>query len=162
MTQVVGIDLGTTNSAISGIRKDGTPEIIPIDGVESMPSCIGLAPDGELLVGTKAKNQMAIHPEKTILSIKREMGHETTVGIGEKHLKPEEVSAIILRYMVEQATNALQTKITGAVITVPAYFDDKQRKATKRAGELAGLEVLRILNEPTAASPAYNADEADN
>lgn len=156
MDTVIGIDLGTTNSEVA-VLTDGQARIIPVDGESIMPSCVGINPAGELLVGRSAKNQMVVAPEDTILSIKRKMGTNTLVTLGEKSFSPEEISALILNKLKKVAQNHLGIPVRKAVITVPAYFDDTQRKATRNAGELAGLDVLRIINEPTAAALAYDA-----
>lgn len=161
MNDIVGIDLGTTNSEIAVIR-NGIPEVIPVEGQMVMPSCVGLDPQGELIVGQTAKNQMAAAPEATILSIKRQMGQSITLPLGDGQFTPEEISAFILKKLKSEAEAFLGNKVTQAVITVPAYFDDSQRKATKNAGILAGLDVLRVINEPTAAALAYDADLEDN
>jgi len=142
---IVGIDLGTTNSEIAVI-KDGRPQVIPVDGELIMPSCVGIDRNGSLIVGRPAKNQMVSDPESTILSIKRKMGQDTKVRLGDKDLSPEEVSALILKKLKAETEAYLGEEVKKAVITVPAYFDDSQRKATKNAGALAGLEVMRIIN----------------
>jgi molecular chaperone DnaK len=157
MSAVVGIDLGTTNSEVAIIR-NGKPEIISVEGEPIMPSCVGIDPNGDMLVGRTAKNQMAAAPEATILSIKRKMGENIRVPIGDKALSPEEVSALILTKLKSAAEAHLGEAVTEAVITVPAYFDDAQRKATRSAGTLAGLDIRRIINEPTAAALAYDDD----
>lgn len=161
MSLIVGIDLGTTNSEIARIR-DGRPEIIPVDGEPTMPSCVGLDSEGRIQVGRVAKNQMAAAPENTILSIKRKMGENTTVPLGDQTLGPEEISALILGKLKSAAEEFVGEPVAEAVITVPAYFDDAQRKATRNAGTLAGLEVRRIINEPTAAALAYESDQTQN
>ena len=161
MESILGIDLGTTNSEVS-IIKNGKPEIIPIDGENLMPSCVALDTTGQLIIGRVAKNQMAVNPASTILSIKRKMGYSEKVFLGDKMFTPEEISAFILRKLARSAREYLGQDITKAVITVPAYFDENQRKATKNAGILAGLEVVRIINEPTAAALAYKLDHTDN
>ena len=161
MKNIIGIDLGTTNSEVALI-KDNQPWIIPINGEQFMPSCVGLDAQGELLVGRAAKNQMALRPESTILSIKRLMGEKTTVLMGGKEFNPEEISALILKELKKTAEEFSGEEINEAVITVPAYFDDHQRKATKNAGELAGLTVKRIINEPTAAALAYDVTHQEN
>lgn len=161
MEVIVGIDLGTTNSEIAVI-KDGRPEVIPVDGELIMPSCVGIDRNGSLIVGRPAKNQMVSDPESTILSIKRKMGQDTKVRLGDKDLSPEEVSALILKKLKAEAEAYLGEEVKKAVITVPAYFDDSQRKATKNAGALAGLEVMRIINEPTAAALAYDSKLEEN
>ena len=155
MKPIIGIDLGTTNSEVALII-DNQPQIITINGESFMPSCVGLDDQGELLVGRSAKNQMALRPESTILSIKRLMGEKTAVLMGGRKFSPEEISALILRELKKTAEEFLGQEIDEAVITVPAYFDDHQRNATKQAGELAGLTVKRIVNEPTAAALAYD------
>ncbi len=157
MSVIVGIDLGTTNSEIAVIR-DGKPEIISVDGEPIMPSCVGIDPGGNILVGRTAKNQMVAAPEATILSIKRKMGENTRISLADRSFSPEEISAIILTQLKSVAETHLGEAVTEAVITVPAYFDDAQRKATRSAGELAGLKVRRIINEPTAAALAYDHD----
>jgi molecular chaperone DnaK len=161
MSLIVGIDLGTTNSEIARIR-DGRPEIIPVDGEPTMPSCVGLDSEGRIQVGRVAKNQMAAAPENTILSIKRKMGEHTTVPLGDQTLSPEEISALILGKLKAAAEEFAGEPVAEAVITVPAYFDDARRKATRNAGTLAGLEVRRIINEPTAAALAYETDQTRN
>ena len=161
MDHIVGIDLGTTNSEISYIR-DGRPEVIEIEGEMMMPSCVGIDHDGNLMVGRSAKNQMVVNPEATILSIKRSIGKNVSVQLGEKQFSPEEISSFILGRLKKHAEEYLGEEITQAVITVPAYFDDSQRKSTKNAGILAGLDVKRIINEPTAAALAYDAGKGEN
>jgi len=156
MSAIVGIDLGTTNSEVAVI-KDGRPHIIPVDGQSIMPSCVGIDPGGNIVVGWVAKNQMVAAPESTILSIKRKMGEATQVPLAGRSFSPEEISAMILAKLKTAAEAHLGEAVTEAVITVPAYFDDAQRKATQNAGTLAGLEVRRIINEPTAAALAYDA-----
>jgi molecular chaperone DnaK len=153
---VIGIDLGTTNSEVA-VLLDGRTQVIPVDGELIMPSCVGVSPDGELLVGHNARNQMVIAPEETVVSIKRKMGTKTLTNLNGKIFTPEEISALILGKLKMIAQNYLGVPIQKAVITVPAYFDDAQRKATRNAGILAGLDVVRILNEPTAAALAYDA-----
>ncbi len=155
---IVGIDLGTTNSAIASLQ-DGVPRVIDIDGAPSLPSCVGIDPTGQLLVGRPARNQLVAAPDSTVTSIKRLMGRDTTVTLGDRTFTPEEISALILRELKLRAEAALGHPVTRAVITVPAFFDENQRKATQNAGTLAGLEVVRIINEPTAAALAYEAGE---
>ncbi|MFA5391728.1 MAG: Hsp70 family protein [Candidatus Omnitrophota bacterium] len=162
METIVGIDLGTTNSEIAIFLEDGKAEVIPVEGELIMPSCVGLDPAGRLIVGRTARNQMVSHPDNTVLSIKRRMGENTTVALGDKSMSPEEISSFILAKLKDAAEKHLGQPITKAVITVPAYFDDAQRKATKDAGALAGLEVIRIINEPTAAALAYEAGHEEN
>src|SRR5947209_8784905 len=152
---IVGIDLGTTNSEVAVVR-DGQPVILEEDGDPILPSFVGLAEDGRLLVGKAAKNQYVLAPERTIKSIKRKMGQDVKVKLGSQEFTPQEISAMILRALKERAERQLGTPVKKAVITVPAYFNDAQRQATREAGELAGLEVVRILNEPTAASLTYD------
>lgn len=153
MSSTWGIDLGTTNSCIARID-DGRPAAIPIDGSPIVPSIVLF--DGErVVVGREARNLELLHPERTVRSIKRRMGREATVRVGDRALSPEEVSAEILRALAEGAFLATGAVVRDVVITVPAYFDDGQRRATLRAGELAGLNVLRLLNEPTSASLVY-------
>ncbi|MFC1896063.1 Hsp70 family protein [Thermodesulfobacteriota bacterium] len=158
MGTIIGIDLGTTNSEVAVIR-DGRPEIIPVDGEPIMPSCVGLDSRGELLVGRAAKNQMAAAPEATVLSIKRKMGKTERVAMADRSFSPEEIASLILAKLKAAAEGHLGESVDEAVITVPAYFDDAQRKATQNAGKLAGLDVRRIINEPTAAALAYDADQ---
>ena len=152
---IVGIDLGTTNSEIAVVR-EGRVEMIPVsaDG-PILPSVVGIGPAGDLLVGAEAKNQAILFPEKTVQSIKRRMGENGTVPLGEKHYSPQEISAMILSRLRQAAESHLNASVRKAVITVPAFFSDAQRQATREAGEIAGLEVVRILNEPTAAALAY-------
>ena len=159
MDQIIGIDLGTTNSEVAVVR-DGRPVILPDeDGDPILPSVVGLDPEGRLLVGKAARNQAALAPERTIQSIKRQMGQETTVSMGgDQKYSPQEISAIILRTLKERAERALGVPVKKAVITVPAFFTEGQRAATREAGELAGLEVSRIINEPTAAVLTYDAN----
>lgn len=156
---IVGIDLGTTNSAIAVIR-EGKPILIPVDGSPLLPSVVGLDLDNQLLVGHPARNQAILYPERTVRSIKRRMGEHCEILLGEQVFTPVEISAIILRRLKETAEAFLKTPVTRAVITVPAYFSDAQRVATKEAGEIAGFTVERILNEPTAAALCYIASES--
>jgi molecular chaperone DnaK len=151
---VVGIDLGTTNSEVAAFV-DGRVRILGPNAGKMLPSCVGIAPSGELLVGEAALNQQRIYPERTLRSIKRKMGSDETVLLAGKGFSPQEISALILKELVEWARRDLGQPVNRAVITVPAYFSDAQRNATREAGMLAGLEVLRIVNEPTAASLAY-------
>lgn len=161
MDVIVGIDLGTTNSEIAYI-KDDQPYVIPDEtGDMILPSVVGLSDDGRLLVGHAARNQLLLAPERSVKSIKRRMGEDTTVSLGEQAYTPQEISAMILRTLRERAERHLGTTVGKAVITVPAYFNDAQRQATREAGELAGLEVVRIINEPTAASLTYDTDQWD-
>jgi len=152
---ILGIDLGTTNSEVAIIR-DGKPHVFEEDGDPILPSFVGLSEDGKLLVGKAARNQWVVAPERTVKSIKRKMGQDVTVKLGDQEYRPQEISAMILRALKDRASAQIGTPIKKAVITVPAYFNDDQRKATREAGELAGLDVVRILNEPTAASLTYD------
>jgi molecular chaperone DnaK len=154
---IVGIDLGTTNSEVAALV-DEKVEVLAADGEQIMPSYVGLSPEGQLLVGTPAHNQYILYPERTVKSIKRLMGSDQRVVLGAQTYSPPEISALILRTLKARAEAALAAPVTRAVITVPAYFSDAQRQATRDAGEIAGLEVVRILNEPTAAALAYGAD----
>ncbi len=151
---IVGIDLGTTNSEIAAFVDDRVSVLGPGD-LRMLPSCVGYAPSGELLVGEAALNQQALYPERTIRSIKRKMGSQETVTLNGKEFTPQEISALILSELAAWAESVLGERPRKAVITVPAYFSDAQRSATREAGALAGMEVVRILNEPTAASLAY-------
>jgi molecular chaperone DnaK len=151
---IVGIDLGTTNSEIAALV-GGRPKVLGPGPTKMLPSCVGFSPTGQLLVGESARNQLLVFPELTVRSIKRKMGSGEKVLLGDKAFTPQEVSALILRELAEWAARELGRPVRKAVITVPAYFSDAQRQATREAGELAGLEVVRILNEPTAASLAY-------
>jgi molecular chaperone DnaK len=158
---IVGIDLGTTNSEVAALV-DGKVEVLAADGEQIMPSYVGLSPQGQLLVGTPARNQYILYPERTVKSIKRLMGSDQRVMLGERTYSPPEISALILRALKTRVEAALGAPVTRAVITVPAYFSDAQRQATRDAGEIAGLEVVRILNEPTAAALAYGADRQED
>ncbi len=161
MGKAVGIDLGTTNSEVA-IVENGQARVLPdSDGDSIMPSCVGLSDTGQLLVGREALRQYAAAPDRTVKSIKRLMGTDQKTRLGDRDFLPQEISAIILRALKQRAETALGETVTQAVITVPAYFTDAQRQATKEAGEIAGLEVLRILNEPTAAALAYDLRSDD-
>ncbi len=151
---IVGIDLGTTNSEVAAFV-DGQVRVLGPGDLRILPSCVGISTSGELLVGEPARNQQTLYPDRTVRSIKRMMGSQETVTLGGKTFTPPEISALILRKLVEWAAAPLGERPKKAVITVPAYFSDAQRSATREAGALAGLEVVRILNEPTAASLAY-------
>src|SRR3984957_6867092 len=151
---IVGIDLGTTNSEIAAFT-GGQVRVLGPGDTRMLPSCVGFSAAGELLVGESARNQQALYPERTVRSIKRRMGSQETVMLGSRSFTPPEISAVILRELVEWARLSLGQRPEKAVITVPAYFSDAQRSATREAGALAGLDVVRILNEPTAASLAY-------
>jgi molecular chaperone DnaK len=154
---IIGIDLGTTNSEVAVIEQ-GRPRVIAVDGSKILPSVVGVADDGALLVGQSARNQYVIYPERTIRSIKRRMGEDVRLPMGSQSYTPQEISALILRRLKKAAEDDLGRPVSKAVITVPAYFSDAQRQATRDAGQLAGLEVMRIINEPTAAALAYEAD----
>jgi molecular chaperone DnaK len=157
---IVGIDLGTTNSEVALLR-DGQPHVFAEDGDPILPSFVGLSEDGRLLVGKAARNQWVLAPERTIKSIKRKMGQDVKVRLGDQEYRPQEISAMILRTLRDRASAQLGAPVKKAVITVPAYFNDAQRQATREAGELAGLEVMRILNEPTAASLTYDPSQRE-
>ncbi|MHB1001677.1 MAG: molecular chaperone DnaK [Armatimonadota bacterium] len=162
MGRTVGIDLGTTNSVVA-VFEAGEPTVIPnAEGSRITPSVVGFTKTGERLVGATAKRQAILNPERTISSIKRKMGTDFKVNIDGKAYSPEEISAMILQKLKTDAETYLGDKVTDAVITVPAYFNDAQRASTKTAGEIAGLNVLRIINEPTAASLAYGLDKKKN
>ena len=159
MSKVIGIDLGTTNSVVAVIE-GGEPTVITnTEGSRLTPSVVGFSKTGERLVGQLAKRQAVSNPENTISSIKRHMGESYTVDIQGKKYTPQEISSMILQKLKEDAESYLGEKVTQAVITVPAYFNDGQRQATKDAGKIAGLDVLRIVNEPTAAALAYGLDK---
>jgi len=159
MSKVIGIDLGTTNSVVA-VMEGGEPTVITnTEGSRLTPSVVGFSKTGERLVGQLAKRQAVSNPENTISSIKRHMGESYTVDIQGKKYTPQEISAMILQKLKEDAESYLGEKVTQAVITVPAYFNDGQRQATKDAGKIAGLDVLRIVNEPTAAALAYGLDK---
>ncbi|NSJ91473.1 Hsp70 family protein, partial [Coprococcus sp. MSK.21.13] len=161
MSKVIGIDLGTTNSCVS-VMEGGNPVVITnSEGARTTPSVVSFQDNGERLVGQIAKRQAITNPNKTIMSIKRYMGTDHKVNIDGKEYTPQEISAIILQKLKADAEAYLGGTVTQAVITVPAYFNDSQRQATKDAGKIAGLEVLRIINEPTAASLAYGLDKMD-
>ncbi len=158
MAKTIGIDLGTTNSVVA-VMEGGKPTVIAnAEGSRTTPSIVGFSKTGERLVGQLAKRQAILNPDKTVASIKREMGSDHKVKINDKDYTPQEISAMILRKLADDASSYLGEKVTSAVITVPAYFNDSQRQATKDAGKIAGLDVLRIVNEPTAAALAYGLD----
>ncbi|MBM7855709.1 molecular chaperone DnaK [Desulfohalotomaculum tongense] len=162
MGKVIGIDLGTTNSCVA-VMEGGEAVVIPnAEGARTTPSVVGFSKTGERLVGQVAKRQAVTNPERTIISIKRHMGTDYKVDIDGKQYTPQEVSAMILQKLKADAEAYLGEKVEKAVITVPAYFTDSQRQATKDAGKIAGLEVLRIINEPTAAALAYGLDKEDD
>ncbi len=162
MGKIIGIDLGTTNSCVA-VLEGGEPVVIAnAEGNRTTPSVVAFTKDGERLVGQVAKRQAVVNADRTVLSIKREMGTNYTVAIDGKKYSPQEISAITLSKLKADAEAYLGEKVTQAVITVPAYFSDAQRQATKDAGKIAGLEVLRIINEPTAAALAYGLDKGEN
>ncbi len=162
MGKTIGIDLGTTNSVVA-VMEGGKPTVIAnAEGSRTTPSIVGFSKTGERLVGQLAKRQAILNPDRTIISIKREMGTDHKVTIDGKDYTPQEISSMILRKLADDASKYLGEKVTSAVITVPAYFNDSQRQATKDAGKIAGLDVLRIVNEPTAASLAYGLDKKSN
>lgn len=159
MAKTIGIDLGTTNSVVA-VMEGGKPTVIAnAEGSRTTPSIVGFSKTGERLVGQLAKRQAILNPDKTVASIKRHMGEDHKIKIDDKNYTPQEISAMILRKLADDASSYLGEKVTSAVITVPAYFNDAQRQATKDAGKIAGLDVLRIVNEPTAAALAYGLDK---
>jgi len=160
MSKVVGIDLGTTNSCIAVMEGDNVTIIPNSEGARTTPSVVAFTKDGERLVGQLAKRQAIVNADNTVMSIKRHMGSDYTVTIEGKKYKPQEISAMILQKMKHDAEDYLGTKVDKAIITVPAYFTDAQRQATKDAGAIAGLDVLRIINEPTAAALAYGENKS--
>ncbi len=162
MGKIIGIDLGTTNSCVA-VMEGGEPVVIPnSEGNRTTPSVVAFSKDGERLVGQIAKRQAVTNPEHTIISIKRKMGTAEKVKIDDDSFTPQEISAMILQKLKTDAESYLGSKVTQAVITVPAYFNDAQRQATKDAGKIAGLDVLRIINEPTAAALAFGMDKAED
>ena len=159
MARAVGIDLGTTNSVVS-VLEGGDPVVIAnAEGTRTTPSVVAFSKDGEVLVGSVAKRQAVTNVDRTISSVKRHMGTDWTTEIDGKKYTPQEISARILMKLKGDAEAFLNDTVTDAVITVPAYFNDAERQATKEAGEIAGLNVLRIVNEPTAAALAYGLDK---
>src|ERR671937_427643 len=159
MPKAVGIDLGTTNSVVS-VLEGGEPTVIPnAEGARTTPSVVAFSKTGEVLVGEVAKRQAITNPDRTVRSVKRHMGTDWKIDIDGKNYSAQEISARILQKLKRDAEAYLGDTVTQAVITTPAYFDDAQRQATKEAGQIAGLEVLRIINEPTAASLAYGLDK---
>ena len=162
MSKVIGLDLGTTNSVVS-VMEGGEPTVITNpEGSRLTPSVVGFTKTGERLIGQLAKRQAVSNPDRTIASIKRHMGEKDyTVKIDDKNYTPPEISAMILQKLKADAEAYLGETVTQAVITVPAYFNDSQRQATKDAGKIAGLDVLRIISEPTAAALAYGLDKGD-
>jgi len=161
METIVGIDLGTTNSGVAVVR-NGTPQMLPHGDERIIPSVVGHSPRGQWLVGTPAWNQYVVRPEETVRSIKREMGTDMRVSLGGKGFRPQEISAFILRELKTIAEQNLGEDVTDAVITVPAYFSDAARQATREAGQIAGFNVRRIINEPTAAALAYGLDMVED
>ncbi|MBQ7043372.1 MAG: Hsp70 family protein, partial [Clostridia bacterium] len=162
MAKIIGIDLGTTNSCVSVIE-GGEPVVIAnAEGARTTPSVVGFGKNGERMVGQVAKRQAITNPDRTVSSIKRQMGTDYKVTIDDKKYTPQEISAMILQKLKTDAEAYLGDTVTEAVITVPAYFTDAQRQATKDAGKIAGLEVKRIINEPTAAALAYGIDKEDD
>ncbi len=162
MGKIIGIDLGTTNSCVA-VFEGGEPTVIPNpEGARTTPSVVAFSKTGERMVGQVAKRQAITNPDRTVMSIKREMGSDYKVTIEDKKYTPQEISAMVLQKLKADAEAFLGTKVTEAVITVPAYFSDAQRQATKDAGKIAGLEVKRIINEPTAAALAYGMDKENN
>ena len=162
MAKVIGIDLGTTNSCVAVMEGSETVVIPNPEGNRTTPSVVAFTKDGERLIGQVAKRQAVTNPDGTVQSIKREMGSDYKVNIADKSYTPQEISAMILSKLKSDAEAYLGQPVTQAVITVPAYFTDSQRQATKDAGKIAGLEVLRIVNEPTAASLAYGLDKEED
>ena len=162
MSKIIGIDLGTTNSCVAVLEGKEVTVIPNSEGTRTTPSVVAFTKDGERLVGNIAKRQAVANHNRTISSIKREMGSDYKVKIDDKEYTPQEISAMILSKLKADAESYLGQKVTQAVITVPAYFSDSQRQATKDAGKIAGLEVLRIINEPTAAALAYGLDKEEN
>ena len=159
--KIIGIDLGTTNSCVA-VFEGGEPIVITNpEGARTTPSVVGFSKNGERLVGQVAKRQSITNPDRTVMSVKREMGTNFKVSIDDKKYTPQEISAMILQKLKADAEAYLGTTVSQAVITVPAYFSDAQRQATKDAGKIAGLEVLRIINEPTAAALAYGMDKEE-
>lgn len=155
MEVIIGIDLGTTNSEVA-VLQSGRPIVLAEDGDPILPSVVGLDPQGKLLIGRAARNQFVLSPERTIRSVKRKMGEDIAIPLGDQKYRPQEISAMILRALKQRAERVLGHPVKKAVITVPAFFTEGQREATREAGELAGLEVARIINEPTAAVLTYD------
>ena len=159
MSKIIGIDLGTTNSCVS-VMEGGEPVVIAnAEGARTTPSVVAFSKTGERMVGQVAKRQAVTNPDRTVISIKRHMGSDYKVSIDDKSYTPQEISAMILQKLKGDAENYLGESVSEAVITVPAYFTDAQRQATKDAGKIAGLNVRRIINEPTAAALAYGVDK---
>src|SRR5213595_1735788 len=161
MARAVGIDLGTTNSVVA-VLEGGEPTVIAnAEGARTTPSVVAFAKNGEVLVGEVAKRQAVTNVDRTIRSVKRHMGTDWKIDLDGKDFNPQQISAFILQKLTRDAESYLGDTVTDAVITVPAYFSDAERQATKEAGEIAGLNVLRIINEPTAAALAYGLDKGD-
>ena len=161
MDPIIGIDLGTTNSEVAFIM-DGNVTILKENDTGIIPSCVGLNSENEVIVGVEARNQATIYPENTVLSVKRSMGTDKKIMLGKNSYSPQEISAFILKELKERAERIIGQPISKAVITTPAYFTDIQRQATYEAGEIAGLKVVRILNEPTSAALSYNSLDTDS
>ena len=159
MGKIIGIDLGTTNSCVSVMEGGEAVVIANAEGARTTPSVVAFSKSGERMVGQVAKRQAVTNADRTISSIKRQMGSDYRVTVDSKQYSPQEVSAMILQKLKADAEAYIGSAVTQAVITVPAYFTDSQRQATKDAGRIAGLEVLRIINEPTAAALAYGVDK---
>ena len=159
MAKIIGIDLGTTNSCVA-VYEGGEPTVITNpEGARTTPSVVAFSKSGERMIGQIAKRQAITNPDRTISSIKRDMGSDKKVAVDDKSYTPQEISAMILQKLKADAEAFLGTSVNQAVITVPAYFTDAQRQATKDAGKIAGLDVLRIINEPTAAALSYGIDK---
>ena len=162
MSKIIGIDLGTTNSCVA-VMEGGEPVVIAnAEGSRTTPSVVAFAKNGERMVGQVAKRQAIQNPDRTIASIKRQMGTDHKVTVDGKSYTPQEISAMILQKLKADAEAYLGQPVSEAVITVPAYFNDSQRQATKDAGKIAGLDVKRIINEPTAAALAYGVDKEED
>ena len=162
MSKIIGIDLGTTNSCVA-VMEGGEAVVIPnSEGARTTPSVVGVSKTGDRLVGQVAKRQAVTNYDKTVISIKRHMGTDYKAKMGGKEYTPQEISAMILQKLKADAESYLGEKVTDAVITVPAYFTDAQRQATKDAGQIAGLNVRRIINEPTAAALSYGIDKEED
>jgi molecular chaperone DnaK len=157
---IIGIDLGTTNSEVA-VVENGRVLVIADNNKKILPSFVGIDDQGDILVGEPARNQYLVYPERTIKSIKRLMGQDTQVNLAGHAYAPQEISAIILKRLKAIAEQYVGQAVTKAVITVPAYFSDAQRQATREAGEIAGLDVVRMINEPTAAALAYGGNQVE-
>ena len=162
MSKIIGIDLGTTNSCVAVMEGGNAVVIANSEGARTTPSVVGFTKTGERLIGQVAKRQAVTNSDRTIASIKRNMGSDYKVSIDDKKYTPQEISAMILQKLKADAESYLGEKVTEAVITVPAYFTDAQRQATKDAGQIAGLTVKRIINEPTAAALSYGIDKEND